>query len=80
MSLCRLRAFALTVLGNWTPKGTNSSSGPAIQEVVGSQKRSQAPRTAKATPKKLVRIEEEGDDSDKEDSPDEIEDDSDFEA
>jgi len=50
------------------------------EEVVGSQKRSQAPRTAKATPKKLVRIEEEGDDSDKEDSPDEIEDDSDFEA
>jgi hypothetical protein len=54
-----------------------------MQEASGTQKRSQAPRTAKATPKELVRIdEEEEEDCDKHDSPDEIEeaDDSDFEA
>lgn len=53
------------------------------KEASGTQKRSQAPRTAKATPKELVRIdEEEEEDCDKHDSPDEIEeaDDSDFEA
>ena len=44
------------------------------------QKRTQAVRAAKLTPKKLARIDEEGDDSDRGHSTDEIEDDSDFEA
>ncbi len=50
--------------------------GCIVQEVAGTQKRSQAPSSAK----KLMKIEEEAEVSQKEDSPDEIEDDSDFEA
>ena len=46
----------------------------------GAQKRTQAVRAAKITPKKLAPIDEEGDDSDREQSADEIEEDSDFEA
>jgi len=67
---------------SWLANADYNSQVPTMQEASGTQRRSQASRTAKATPKKLVRIEEEDGDSDKEDSPDEIEepDDSDFEA